>query len=57
MKSLDGFEDCNLICVLDFVVTERLNNCCNKEEIKVGTFEELEEEDAAAAYIAWSGEK
>ena len=57
MKSLDKVEDCNLISVVDLAVTERLNRCCSKEEIKAATFEELEEEDVAAGHIAWLGEK
>ena len=43
MKSPDEVEDCNLISVVDFTVTKRLNSWCSKEEMKSATFEELEE--------------
>ena len=45
MKSLDKVEDCNFISVVDFTVTDRLNNCGSKEEINVVAFEELEDKD------------
>ena len=35
MKSPDEVVGCNLISVVDFAVTERLNSCCSKKEIKV----------------------
>ena len=57
MKSLDEVEDCNFISVLDFVIAERLNNCCSKEEIKAVKFEELKNEDFGTTNIAWLGEK
>ena len=57
MKSPDEVEDYNLISIVDFTVTERLNNCCSKEDIKAATFEELEEEDATTVHIAWLGVK
>ena len=57
MKNPDEIEDCHFISVVDIDVRERLNNCYNKEEIKVTTFEELEEEDIAVAHIAWLGKK
>ena len=56
-KSPDEIEDFNFISVVDFVVAERLHNCCNKEEINDVTFEELDDEDHGAANIAWSREK
>ena len=43
MKSSDEIEDCNFISVVDFVVKERLHNCCSKKEINVVTFEELDD--------------
>ena len=42
---------------MELVVTDNLNNYCSSEEIKVATFEELENEDVAAVHIAWLGEK
>ena len=57
MKSPDEVEDCNPFSVVDFAMTERLNSCCSKKEIKATTCEELEEEDVAAGHIAWLGEK
>lgn len=57
MKNPNEIEDCNFISDVDITLIERLNNCYNKEEIKAGTFQELEEEDAAAAHIAWLGKK
>ena len=57
MKSIDEVKDCNFISVVDFVVTESLNNCCSKKEINVVTFEELEDEDLETANIAWLGDK
>ena len=57
MKSPDEIEDCNFISVMNFVVAERLHNCCSKEEINVVTFEELDDEDHWAANIVRSGEK
>ena len=57
MRSPDEVEDYNLISIADFAMTERLNNCCGKEEIKATTFEELEEEDVAVVHIAWLGVK
>ncbi|XP_024043028.1 uncharacterized protein LOC112099788 [Citrus clementina] len=57
MKSPDEIKDCNFISVVDFVIAERLHNCCSTEEINVVTFEELDDEDRRAANVAWSGEK
>ena len=57
IKSPDEVEECNFLSVVDFVVTERIDSCCSKEEIRAATFEELEEEVAAATQIAWLGEK
>ena len=48
IKSSDEVEDCNFLSVVDFIVIEKIDSCCNKKEIKVATFEELEEEVAAA---------
>ena len=56
MKSLDEVEDCNFMSVVDLVVTEMIDSCCNKEEIKAVTFKELKEEDVKATPIAWLGE-
>ncbi|XP_024046398.1 uncharacterized protein LOC112498899 [Citrus sinensis] len=53
MKSPDEVEDCNFIIVVDFVLVERLHNCCSKEEINVVTFEVLDDKDREAANIAW----
>ena len=53
IKSPDEIEECNFISVVDFVVTEMLNNCCNNEEINVATLEELEDEDSETTIIAW----
>ena len=52
MMNPDKVKDCNFISVVDFTGTERLNNCCSKEEINVVTFEELDDEDCEAAHIA-----
>ena len=52
MKSLDEVEDCDLVGAVKLTVTDILNNCCNNEEIKAATFEELEDEDAATTHIA-----
>ena len=35
MTSPDEVEDCNLISVVDLVVIEKLNRCCNKEETRL----------------------
>ena len=57
MKSPDEVEDCNFISVVDFAVTERLNNCCSKEEINTVTFDEFEDEDPEAVNVTWLREK
>ena len=57
IKSPNDVDDCNFISVVDFVVAERLNSCCNNEEIKSLTFEELEDEDPKTTDITWLGEK
>lgn len=57
MKNPDEVENCNTISVVDVAATKRLNSYCSKEEINAATFEELEEENVAAVYIAWLGEK
>lgn len=57
IKSPDEIEYCNFISIVDFIVTERLRSCCNKEEINAVTIEELDYEDHGAANIAWSWEK
>ena len=57
MKSPDDVKDCNFINVVDFAIAKRLNSCYNNEEIKVVTFEELEDEDLETTNIAWLGEK
>ena len=57
IKSPEEVEDRNFISVVDFTVIERLNNCCNKEEINTITFEELQDKGAKTTNIAWSGEK
>ena len=57
MNSPNEVEDCSLISIVDFSVTERLNNCHSKKEINTVTFEELEDKDPEAANIAWLGEK
>ena len=57
IKNLDEIEDCNFISIADITVTEKLSNCCSKEEIRAANFEELEEEDITIAHIAWLGEK
>ena len=57
IKNPDDVEDCNFISVVDFAITERLNNCCSKEEIKAATCDELEDEDPKIANIAWLVEK
>lgn len=44
IKSLDDFEDCNSVNIVDIVIIERLNSCCSKEEINTAIFEELEDE-------------
>lgn len=43
MKSYDYVKHCNFISIVDFSIAERLNNCYKNEEIKVLTFEELED--------------
>lgn len=53
IKSPNEVEDCNLISVVDFTVTERLNSYCSKDEIKAATFEKFEEENVAATHLAW----
>ena len=57
MKSPDEIEDCNIINVVDFIVTERLRSCCSKKEINAVTFKELDDKYCGAANIAWSREK
>ncbi|KAH9697099.1 protein NEN1 [Citrus sinensis] len=57
IKNPDDVEDCNFISVVDFAITERLNSCCSKEEIKAATCDELEDEDPKIANIAWLVEK
>ena len=51
MKSPDDVKDCNFISIVNFTATERLNSCCNNEEIKDVTFEELKDEDLETADI------
>lgn len=48
MKNPYNIEDC---------MTEILNSCCSKEEIKAITFEELEDEGSETPNIIWLGEK
>lgn len=57
MTSPDEVEDYNRISVVDLVIIEKLNRCCNKKEIKAATFKELKEADAIADHIAWLREK
>ena len=49
IKNPNEIEDYNFISVVDFVVTEKLNSCCSKEEINTVIFEELDDEDREAA--------
>ena len=48
MKSPDEVKYYNFLSVMDFVVVDRIDRCCNNEIIKVTTFEGFEEEDVAA---------
>ena len=57
MKSPDKVKDCIFQSVVNFVVTERIDICWNKKEIRAATFEELEKEDTAATHITWLREK
>ena len=57
IKSFDEMEDCHFVSIMELNVANSLNNCCSNEEIKAATFEELKDEDAAAAHIAWLEEK
>ena len=41
MKSPNEVENCNFMSVIDLVVTERIDLCCSKEDIKAATFESL----------------
>ena len=43
IKSSDKVENCNFLSVVDLIVIEKIDNCCNKKEIRAATFEELEE--------------
>ena len=45
-------ENFNFISIVNFTISERLNSCCNNEEIKVVTFEEFEDEDLKTIDIA-----
>lgn len=38
MKSLDEVEDCHFVSVMELTVTDNLNHCCSKVEIKVARF-------------------
>lgn len=55
MKSSDKVEYYNFVSTIDFSVVEILNSCCNREEINVVTFEELEDDhqDPKTAKIIW----
>ena len=59
IRNPDEVVDCNFVSAVDFVVVERLNSYCSKEEIKGEAFEKLEYEyqDLETADIAWLGEK
>ncbi|XP_024043088.1 uncharacterized protein LOC112099832 [Citrus clementina] len=51
MKNPNELEDYNFLSVVDFVVANRIDRCCNNEINKVTTFESFEEEDVAANQI------
>ncbi|KAH9802442.1 hypothetical protein KPL71_001386 [Citrus sinensis] len=57
MKNPDEVEDCNFLSVVDFVIADRIDRCCNNEINKVTTFEDVEEEDVVAHQIDWTEEK
>ncbi|KAH9681200.1 hypothetical protein KPL71_026880 [Citrus sinensis] len=53
MRNPDEIEDCNFLSVVDLVVADRMDRCCNNILNKVTTFEEVEEEDVAAIQPDW----
>ncbi|XP_052290039.1 uncharacterized protein LOC127899933 [Citrus sinensis] len=53
MRNPDEIEDCNFLSVMDLVVADRMDRCCNNILNKVTTFEEVEEEDVAAIQPDW----
>ncbi|KAH9735234.1 hypothetical protein KPL71_017676 [Citrus sinensis] len=53
MRNPDEVEDCNFLSVVDLVVVDRMDRCCSNVLDKVTTFEDVEEEDAAAIQIDW----
>ena len=53
MRNLDEVEDCNFPSVVDFVVADRIDRCCNNSFDKVATFDDVEVEDAAAIQTDW----
>ena len=53
MKNPDEAEDCNFLSVVDFIVANRIDRCCNNKVINVATFESFEEEDVEANQIDW----
>ena len=57
IKSPDEVEESNFMSVVDLAVTERIDMCCSREDIKAATFEGFEEENVTTTQMAWLGEK
>ena len=57
IKSPDEVKESNFMSVVNLAVTERIDMCCCKEDIKAATFKGFEDDNVVTTQMAWLREK